>query len=121
MTRLNRIFLGVMALASAFFINWVLVKTNHGLLLYILLASAASFTIHVLDKRKAIAGLKRLPEWQLLSFDAFGGWSGGLIARGFVGYSSLKNGFRNRFALVVILNISSLLCAAWMFPDLILV
>lgn len=121
MTLLNRIFLGAMALASAFFINWVLVRTNHGLLLYILLASAASFTIHVLDKRRAIAGQTRLPEWQLVGFDVFGGWSGGLIARGLVGYSSLKNGFRNRFALVVILNIASLSCAAWMFPDLILV
>lgn len=120
MTRLNRILLGVMALASAVFINWVMVKTNHGLLFYLLLASMASFLIHIFDKRKAVEGRGRLPEWQLLGFDIVGGWCGGLIARGLVGYSSLSKGFRNRFSTVVIINIAALLFLTWMFPGLLL-
>ena len=120
MKRLYRLLLMLIALAGAFFINWIIVKAENGLLLYLVLVSSASFGVHVLDKRKAIAGKMRLAEWQLLIFDILGGWVGGLVARGLVGYSSLKNGFRGRFAIVVVLNITCVLSAAWINPDLVL-
>ena len=49
------------------------------ILLYLVIVNAAAFLLMLIDKRKAIKGLWRIPEKTLLTVCALGGSLGGLL------------------------------------------
>nr|CAP48497.1 putative integron gene cassette protein [uncultured bacterium] len=78
------------------------------ILLFYLIASAATFGAYFLDKSAAIRGSWRTSESTLHLFALVGGWPGALIAQNRLRHKSRKQPFRAIFWATVVMN-----CAAF--------
>ena len=71
-------------------------------------ASAVTFAVYGLDKRRAARGGRRVPERTLHLLEALGGWPGALVASAVFRHKTKKLGFRVVRGLVVAVHL-----AAW--------
>lgn len=69
-----------------------------------------SFAFYAFDKFRATRGQGRLPEVQLLTIDALGGWPGGFAAQQLLRHKNAKAGYQALFWLIVA---SHEFAAAW--------
>ncbi|MDR3168987.1 MAG: DUF1294 domain-containing protein [Candidatus Peribacteria bacterium] len=75
---------------------------------YFLLINLATFTLWGIDKRKAVLQKWRISEKMLLSFCAFGGRVGALLAMGVFRHKTIKTAFLLWFYLIVFLRAGGL-------------
>jgi uncharacterized membrane protein YsdA (DUF1294 family) len=80
--------------------------------LYVIAAYAVislfTFISYWLDKRKAQAGLWRIPEANLQLLSLIGGWPGALLAQSYLRHKSKKRAFLTVFWLTVLVNLAAL-------------
>lgn len=80
--------------------------------LYVIVAytviSLFTFISYWLDKRKAQAGLWRIPEANLQLLSLIGGWPGALLAQSYLRHKSKKRAFLTVFWLTVLVNLAAL-------------
>jgi uncharacterized membrane protein YsdA (DUF1294 family)/cold shock CspA family protein len=80
--------------------------------LYVIAAYAVislfTFISYWLDKRKAQAGLWRIPEANLQLLSLIGGWPGALLAQSYLRHKSKKRAFLAVFWLTVLVNLAAL-------------
>ncbi len=74
------------------------------------IASALTFLLYWLDKRKALSGQRRISEMQLQRFAAFGGWPGALLARQQLRHKTQKQPFVQHLYMIVAAHWLGLIC-----------
>jgi len=80
-------------------VTWAVVIAWYGL------ASAAAFVAFWLDKRRAAAGLWRIPEANLHALELLGGWPGSLAAMKWVRHKNQKASFWLVTALIAAVHV----------------
>jgi len=66
--------------------------------------SVVSFFAYGIDKWKARSGRRRIRERTLLTFDALGGWPGGLVAQRVFRHKTRDPSFRGPFTRIVVIH-----------------
>jgi uncharacterized membrane protein YsdA (DUF1294 family) len=80
--------------------------------IYLLSMNVATFAACAGDKRRAIAGGRRVPEKTLLQLAAAGGVSGALAAQRLLRHKTRKEPFRTRLWLIATVQFIALVGAA---------
>ncbi|WP_415910776.1 DUF1294 domain-containing protein [Oleiharenicola sp. Vm1] len=75
--------------------------------------SMVSFALYAFDKRRAERGGGRIPEAQLLAFDALGGWPGAVLAQQVLRHKTAKLGYQVAFWFIVLAHQAA--AAWWLF------
>lgn len=78
-----------------------------------------AFAAHVIDKRAAIRGRRRIPESRLHLFELLGGWPGALLAMTLVRHKTRKVSYLAGLAIIVGMWAMAawfVLRAAWISP-----
>ena len=73
-----------------------------------LVMSVVAFATYGFDKRRAVAGGRRVPERTLHGLELIGGWPGALVASRVFYHKTRKGSFRLVRAAIVVLHV-----AAW--------
>ena len=82
-----------------------LLALTAGYLLLVTIASMVAYLLYWFDKRRAIAGGRRLPENTLHWASLLGGWPGAIIAQQRLRHKTQKRSFRIVFWITVFLHI----------------
>jgi len=77
---------------------------------YVLVINCATFVVFASDKRRAVLGLRRIRESDLLGWVMLGGSIGALVAQQTLRHKTLKEPFRSR--LIALITAQILVCAA---------
>ncbi len=75
----------------------------HWLGIYALCLSAVAYWLYALDKRRAEAGLWRIPEAQLHLLELLGGWPGAFLAQRRLRHKCSKCSYQAMFCLIVLI------------------
>jgi uncharacterized membrane protein YsdA (DUF1294 family) len=75
--------------------------------------SIASFAAFGIDKRRAGAGVRRVPERTLLLLSFAGGWPGAILARRHFRHKTRKGSFLIAFWVVIVLHVAVVGAAAY--------
>ena len=67
---------------------------------YLLTINVMAFAMFASDKRRAVRGLRRIPERTLLQLAMLGGTSGALVAQQMLRHKTRKEPFRTRLWLI---------------------
>ncbi|WP_082652443.1 DUF1294 domain-containing protein [Aureimonas sp. AU12] len=84
---------------------------------YFVIVNIAAYGAMALDKAKAEAGHRRIPERKLLGLALIGGSIGTVLAQRMVRHKTRKEPFRSRLIGIVVLQIGLLAVAAVAGPD----
>ena len=76
---------------------------------YLLVINCATFAMFASDKRRAVLGLRRIRESDLLGWVMFGGSIGALVAQQTLRHKTRKEPFRSR--LIALVAVQILFCA----------
>ncbi|WP_454759997.1 DUF1294 domain-containing protein [Caulobacter segnis] len=83
--------------------------------LYLLVANVLTFAVFASDKRRAMAGDRRVPERILLQLVAVGGTVGALAAQQILRHKTKKEPFRSLLWLIAVLQIAlGIWAAVWL-------
>ncbi|WP_454716122.1 DUF1294 domain-containing protein [Caulobacter segnis] len=83
--------------------------------LYLLVANVLTFAVFASDKRRAMAGDRRVPERNLLQLVAVGGTVGALAAQQILRHKTKKEPFRSLLWLIAVLQIAlGIWAAVWL-------
>ena len=80
------------------------------ILLAYFIASALAFFAYGMDKRAAIKGHRRIPEFRLHALEALGGWPGALVAQHLFHHKTWKLSYQLVFWVIVLAHV-----AAWIY------
>lgn len=78
--------------------------TAMGLFAYLIAVNIACFFLFAWDKQSARLGRRRTPERTLLTFALIGGTAGAVIAQRTLRHKTIKEPFRSRLGLIVVLQ-----------------
>jgi uncharacterized membrane protein YsdA (DUF1294 family) len=81
---------------------------------YLAGVNLATFAMYAWDKRAARRGRRRLPERSLLTAALLGGSPAAFIAGRMLRHKTMKQSFRARFALVVVLQLAMIGLASYL-------
>lgn len=83
------------------------------ILLYLILMSLVSMTMHAADKRRARLGRRRIPERSLHSMELIGGWPGALLMTRIIRHKTSKPQYMWTLYAIAASHIVAVILLGW--------